>query len=165
MKNLINYIKTKTSSEKKARIIGAVENNPKLVLSVCEKRNMVLMSNQDGTTDALQLDPDDFDSALKAVKQEIKTRPNEEDRVEWWECNTLDGVYSYEIERSLIESRRGQTTQKKRHIDKRKLNDLCRTNGVPPGMEKLYLAELILDQNPINDSARQQAKLLGLMPT
>lgn len=158
MESLVKEI----GSDKK-RIINILDCNPNLIHSVHEQKNAVIIHTGKGYVEIMKFNESDFEEVLFKIKEEIKTRPNPEDRVEHWECKDFDNIYSFDVELDLLESRKDIPAKKKNKVNHRALKQLCEANNVPEYMGELYLSELRLSNAPQDDKARNQAKLLGLM--
>ncbi|MBT8187833.1 MAG: hypothetical protein KJO73_09095 [Croceitalea sp.] len=162
LRNLKRFAKNTIDSNLK-EIKNIVDANPSLILEVCKKEKKVLISNKDATFRVFEFSNAKFKKVLAMIVDEIRTRPNPNERVERWECEDIDGIWSYEIERQILRRREKIPAKDKPIYSKRALSHLAKEFNVPAYMADLFLNELKLDNSPANERARNTARLLGLM--
>lgn len=119
-----------------------------------------MLKGSHGAIEPLRFDKADFPRALQLIKEEIKTRPNPMDRVESWECEDVDGVFSYRVWDGLLRQRQNNSPRKKAHINRRKLLELTSRYGLGEHMAELFLAELRLSDG--KSESYKLAESIGL---
>lgn len=124
---------------------------------------VVVKEDHDKLPVLYKLNEKDFKIAKSLIVEEIESRLNPEDRVEYWECFNFDGVWDFDVEQALLRRRKKIKHKGHKYINHRAIKDLAIYFGLPAHMGKLFLNELKLDNNPVNDRARMLAKSLGLM--
>lgn len=158
-------MKDKTDLKKLESVKNICAVNGKLILTVIENRKIIVIKSDEKIYEPLHFqDEEIFYDAVDEIKNEIKTRPNPDERVESWECTDVDGVYSFNIEMALLEERKEITAVKqKKELDERALKQLCDRFNVPYSMGKLFIAELLVSENKLDYDAKEKAKILGLI--
>ena len=157
----------KTEKEKTVDMIkDIVDLNPALIIDVNENsREISIMDHVKGIT-IIPFDEKHFRMAKNIIVNEIKSRPNEDDRIEPWECTNLDGVYDHDIELAMLRQRKNvKCFYAKKMVNKRALAEFSKNRSYSPELGRLHLAELKLDMenHPSNEKDKQRARLLGLM--
>ena len=162
MNNSINFIKSKTVSKNLNRLKNYLEANPGMILNVIPEK-MIVITKHDQGLEVMYFDEETYWKAEDMMKQEIKTRPNPDDRIEYWECNNDHGVFDLDIHDALLESRKEFLPRNKKVVNERALAELCEAHGVNPSLGSLFLNELKLSTNPADQIAINRAQILGLM--
>jgi hypothetical protein len=136
-----------------------------LILDVRPSEQIVILKNssENELFETLQFDRREWKEAKKLIVEEISTRPNPLDRTEPWECLNAHGVYDYQIDCALQESRKKAKTKSKEEVNKRALKTLCKEFNLPEYLGPLFINELKLSNLPGDIPAQRQAKILGLM--
>lgn len=147
-----------------ARILNIIKFSPRNILNVSKERQGILIRTSPGATESLILEEKEFTQAYLAIIQEIESRANPELRVEWWETRDIDGIEDEKIEQRILSRRKNikPKTLKPEDYDKN-LKDFCKHRGIPSYMAKLYISELAQSNDPSDERAKNQARLLGLI--
>lgn len=91
----------------------------------------------------VKLDRKEFIPILKILTEEIETRPNPLHRIEYWECVDKHGNYNDGQARYLLNKRRKNKTKKKQ-VNERAMQELCKRFNQPRYMGELLLSEIKL---------------------
>ena len=166
MNNSIRYIKSKIDSKNLIRLKDVVDLNPKLIILVNPRAMHVFISTgSKSEIEVLLFTGESWWQVEEILKEEIKTRTDPDERFEYWECLNEDGVFSIDIQRTLLTIRKDieACENKKETINKRALTELCNANKIPVVMGELLLSELRLSINPEDEPIKNQARLLKLI--
>ena len=152
MRNKINLAKVK----------AIVDTEPG---SIVEVRGGLVLVVIEGVIEPMEITGREFVMAKKYIQDEIKTRPDPEDRIETWECKNKEGVYDYDVEQRLLKQR----LQIKVKIDRKEkgipwpLKRLCDKYDLDHWMGPMFLNEIALSKCEAMEDRRQSARLLGLI--
>lgn len=161
--NSIRFTKNKIASQNLRRLRSILEVNPSKIHDVHEEKMMVVVHRLPGVFDLLYFDEYTWPDAFMEMIEEIETRPNPEDRAEFWECRNIDGHYSFDIHMDLIELRRENKPRVKNKIDRRALRQLTEAFNLPDHMGELFLNELKLSDESKDGKAKMYARTLELI--
>jgi hypothetical protein len=170
MKNLTNYTKIETGLKSLERLREVIKIGSNLVVNVFNEDMAIFVSAVDGL-ELLSFNNETWNKAVCEMVEDIKTRPDPEERYESWECSDNPRDFPSTKKRTkLVELRQNYRSRiaykrkyPKQDFNKKNLEKFCDEFKVPHYMGNLFINELRADSNPINDSARNYAKFLGLI--
>lgn len=94
------------------------------------------------------------------LREEISTRPNQFERVEYWECLDASGNFNKAHASFLLKSRRRNKSGKSKQINHRARKEIAQKYNLPDNMIDLWIGEVKLG-NGIEDENRT-LEILGL---